>query len=126
MPGAGSEYTDKRQSAQNLHYWLPAREKSRGTIKNPTNISMKAVNIIAQVLLIIGGLNWLLVGLFDLDLVAQIFGVDSWFSNFVYILVGIAALWGIYMISPLVRGSEVQHHHHRRTEAVHTSPPPPR
>lgn len=86
---------------------------------------MKAVNIIAQVLLIIGGLNWLLVGLFDLDLVAQISGVDSWFSNFVYILVGLAALWGIYMLSPLMRGTELLHHHDRRTETVHTTPPPP-
>ncbi len=48
---------------------------------------------IALVLVIIGGLNWGLVGLFDLNLVAALFGVDSALSNIVYILVGLAAVY---------------------------------
>ena len=47
---------------------------------------------IAMVLLIIGGLNWGLVGLFSFDLVAAIFGDMSALSRIVYILVGIAAV----------------------------------
>lgn len=47
---------------------------------------------IALVLLIIGGLNWGLVGLFSFDLVAAIFGELSVVSRIVYILVGIAAV----------------------------------
>lgn len=70
---------------------------------------MKTINIIAQVLLIIGGINWGLVGLFDWNLVSALFGVDTWFSNFIYILVGVAALWGIYMLAPLAKGTEVRH-----------------
>ncbi len=48
---------------------------------------------VALVLLIIGGLNWALVGLFGVDLVAAIFGDMSVLSRIVYVLVGIAAVF---------------------------------
>lgn len=71
---------------------------------------MKALNTIALVLLIIGGLNWGLVGLFNFDLVAAIFGGSvgprSALSNIVYVLVGLAALYGIYLLRPLSAGSD--------------------
>lgn len=57
---------------------------------------MRDLNIldwIALVLLIIGGLNWGLVGLFDFDLVATIFGSMSIVSRIIYILVGISAIY---------------------------------
>ncbi|GAB3058689.1 hypothetical protein JCM19029_08920 [Salinicoccus sesuvii] len=55
---------------------------------------MKALDILALLLLIIGGLNWLLVGLFEFDLVASIFGgQEELLSKVVYILVGLAALY---------------------------------
>ncbi len=61
-------------------------------------------------LLVIGGLNWGLVGLFHFDLVAALFGGSlgprSGFSNLIYILVGIAALYGIYLFRPLTLGSD--------------------
>lgn len=47
---------------------------------------------ITLVLLVIGGLNWLLVGLFDFDLVAAIFGEMSGAARTVYTLVGLSAL----------------------------------
>jgi uncharacterized membrane protein YuzA (DUF378 family) len=60
---------------------------------------------LALVLLIIGGLNWLLVGLFEYDLVASIFGGQTAFiSKVIYTLVGIA---GLYCISLLFREREV-------------------
>ena len=46
-------------------------------------------------LLIIGGLNWGLVGLFNFDLVAFIFGSGSLLAKIVYIIVGIAAICSI-------------------------------
>ena len=49
---------------------------------------------LALVLLIIGGLNWGLVGLFGIDLVASIFGPGSMISRVIYIAVGVAGLWG--------------------------------
>lgn len=54
---------------------------------------LTAVDWIAIVLLIIGGLNWGLVGLFSFDLVAAIFGSMSALSRIVYVLVGISAVW---------------------------------
>ena len=54
------------------------------------------VDWIALILVIIGGLNWGLVGLFNYDLVAAIFGAGSSLSRIVYILVGLAALYMIY------------------------------
>ncbi len=54
---------------------------------------MRTANIIAWILLIIGGLNWLLVGLFAWNLVAAIsFGVGA-ISTIIYVLVGLSAIW---------------------------------
>lgn len=46
----------------------------------------------AHWLLIIGGLNWLLVGLLQWDIGEVLGGMDSWFARIVYILVGLSAL----------------------------------
>ncbi|WP_420008325.1 DUF378 domain-containing protein [Xanthomonas sacchari] len=55
---------------------------------------MKVLNIVTLVLLIVGGLNWGLVGLFNFDLVAALFGgQDAPLSRVVYALVGFSALW---------------------------------
>ncbi len=65
---------------------------------------MKALNWIALILVIIGALNWGLVGLFSFDLVAAIFGAMSALSRIVYTLVGLSALY-IAVISPkLIKG----------------------
>ena len=56
---------------------------------------MKAVNVITLLLVIVGGVNWGLVGLFSFDLVAAIFGAGSALSRLVYILVGLSALWQV-------------------------------
>lgn len=53
---------------------------------------MATVKKIAFALVIIGGLNWGLVGLLDFDLVAWIFGEMSTISRVVYTLVGISAV----------------------------------
>lgn len=54
------------------------------------------VDLIALLLVIVGGLNWGLVGLFDFNLVDALFGVGSTLSRIVYIIVGLAALYMIY------------------------------
>lgn len=59
---------------------------------------MKTVDILVAVLLIIGGLNWGLVGLFQFDLVAAIFGEMSALARIVYAIVGLAALYDLVMI----------------------------
>ena len=59
---------------------------------------MKIVNSIALILVIIGGLNWGLVGLFNFNLVDSIFGTMSIISRIIYSLVGISGLWGIKLL----------------------------
>jgi uncharacterized membrane protein YuzA (DUF378 family) len=54
---------------------------------------MKKLDVIAAVLLVIGGLNWGVVGLTGSDIVGTIFGNLSPVSRTVYLLVGIAALY---------------------------------
>jgi uncharacterized membrane protein YuzA (DUF378 family) len=51
-----------------------------------------ALDMIAFILLIVGGLNWGLVGFFEFDLVAAIFGGGSMIARVVYALVGLSAL----------------------------------
>lgn len=61
---------------------------------------MKTFNTIALLLLIIGGINWLLVGLFQYDLVASIFGgQDSAGARVIYTIVGLCALYSIRFFS---------------------------
>lgn len=64
---------------------------------------MSALNKVTLLLLIVGGLNWGLVGLFNFDLVAAIFGDMSFISRIVYVVVGISA---IAQIMPLVKGDQ--------------------
>jgi hypothetical protein len=54
---------------------------------------MKIVNITALVLIIIGGINWGLVGFLDYNLVDTIFGTGSAMARSVYGLVGLAAIY---------------------------------
>ena len=59
---------------------------------------MKVIDKIALVLIIIGAINWGLIGFFKFDLVATIFGDMSVVSRIVYALVGISGLWGIKLL----------------------------
>ncbi len=59
---------------------------------------MSGLSKTALALVIVGALNWLLVGLFNFDLVATLFGQGSALARIVYVLVGLA---GIYCISLL-------------------------
>jgi uncharacterized membrane protein YuzA (DUF378 family) len=54
---------------------------------------MKYLDITVMVLLIIGGLNWGLVGFFEFDLVAWLLGPLTFLSRLVYALVGLAAIY---------------------------------
>ncbi len=66
---------------------------------------MKAVNIITLILIIVGGINWGLVGLARFDLVAALFGgQDASLARVVYILVGLSALW---QLVPLFRATSI-------------------
>lgn len=58
---------------------------------------MRALNLIASIILAIGGLNWLSVGVFQFDVVASVFGgAGAIISRIIYILVGVSTLFLIY------------------------------
>lgn len=60
---------------------------------------MSVIHKIALALLIIGGINWGLVGLFRFDLVAWLFGgADSVISRIIYTLVGLSGIWCIALL----------------------------
>lgn len=58
-------------------------------------VFMKVVDTIALILIIVGAINWGLVGFFQFDLVAAIFGDMSMFSRIVYAIIGICGLYSI-------------------------------
>lgn len=60
---------------------------------------MSALNKIALALLIVGGINWGLIGILQFDLVAWLFGGQTAvFSRIIYGLVGLAGLWCITLL----------------------------
>ena len=62
---------------------------------------LSALDWVAMILMIVGGINWGLVGIFNIDLVAALFGTQTSLSRLVYAVVGIGALYGIYLLSKL-------------------------
>ncbi len=61
---------------------------------------MKSLNVIALILVLIGALNWGLVGFFQFDLVSCLFGGSSTFlSRLVYCVVGLAGVWGLSFLT---------------------------
>ena len=70
---------------------------------------MRTWNAIALAVLIIGGLNWLLIGLFEFDLVASIFGgQDSLLARIVYVIVGICALYAFTFFKDVSEGQRAK------------------
>lgn len=57
---------------------------------------MSVVDVVVVLLVVVGGINWGLVGAFDINLVTLIFGVGSIFTKVVYVLVGLAAVYMLY------------------------------
>jgi uncharacterized protein len=60
---------------------------------------MRVINLLTLILVIVGGLNWGLVGLLDFNLVSAIFGDMSPVSRVVYVLVGVSAVWQLVPLS---------------------------
>lgn len=58
-------------------------------------MKMGVLGWVSWVLLVVGGLNWGLVGTLDFNLVTAIFGAGSIASSVVYVLVGLSAVWTV-------------------------------
>ena len=62
-------------------------------------MNSNGMNNTALILVILGAINWLLIGLFSFDLVGSIFGGQlSAISRIVFVIVGIAGLWSINLL----------------------------
>ncbi len=87
------------------------RDTTRITEERPTEfrrrtfstMGLNAVDWVALWLTIIGGLNWGLIGVFNFNVVDAIFGVGTAASRIVYIVVGLGALYTIYLATRLVK-----------------------
>ncbi len=74
---------------------------------------MRKANVldwIAFILIVVGGLNWGLIGIFGFNLVAFLFGVMSVLSRIIYVLVGLAALYSLYGLSKFKDREEEARH----------------
>jgi uncharacterized protein len=67
-------------------------------------MKLNGVDWLAMALVIVGGLNWGLVGAFEFNLVDTLFGEMSALSRIVYILVGLSAMYLVYTASKLASG----------------------
>lgn len=62
---------------------------------------LSVLDWIALILIVVGGINWGLVGAFNFNLVAGIFGTMSAVARIVYVLVGLAAIYTLIIIGKL-------------------------
>lgn len=70
-------------------------------------MKLNVIGWIALILVVIGGINWGLIGIFSFDLVGAIFGSMSVVSRIIYILVGLSAIYVIFTI-PSGNGKKVE------------------
>lgn len=70
---------------------------------NNNNSGLKTIDVIAGVLVIVGALNWGLVGFANFNLVAAIFGEATVLSRVIYAVVGLAAIWEVIQVRGLRR-----------------------
>lgn len=69
--------------------------------------ALGAVDWVAMVLLIIGGINWGLMGLMNIDVVATVFGEGTQAARVADIVIGLCALYAIYLCARLAGGRKV-------------------
>jgi uncharacterized membrane protein YuzA (DUF378 family) len=69
----------------------------RASLRETHPSVMNALDYIAVALLVVGGLNWAMVGLFNINVIASVFGARSAGTRLIYILDGAAAVYAIFL-----------------------------
>jgi uncharacterized protein len=69
---------------------------------------MKPLDVVAAVLLVVGGLNWGMVGVANFDLVATLFGPGAILAKVVYTLVGVSAVYQALSLKAIQKRWHVQ------------------
>ncbi|MEJ2701282.1 MAG: DUF378 domain-containing protein [Sedimentisphaerales bacterium] len=72
----------------------------------------KLLDVVAYGLLIIGALNWGLVGLFNVNVVSHVFGPMTLVTRVIYSLIGVAAVYDLFSLPSIVRRWDVHVRHH--------------
>ncbi|MDO8589039.1 MAG: DUF378 domain-containing protein [Armatimonadota bacterium] len=67
---------------------------------------MRALTIMSLILIVIGALNWGLVGLFGYNLIGAIFGLNTVVSRVILTFVGLAGLFGIFVLGKLIESRD--------------------
>ncbi|NLE28130.1 MAG: DUF378 domain-containing protein [Phycisphaerae bacterium] len=80
---------------------------------------MNILHTIVLILLIVGAINWGLVGLFSFDLVAAIFGRMSVFARLIYIIVGLAGVYAIIFYHAFYHPAHHAEHHDEHAGRPH-------
>lgn len=75
----------------------------RSNVREHQHSRTAVIDYVAMALMIIGGLNWAMVALFQVDVVAALFGTGTPLARLIYLLVGVAALYGLYLIGKLAQ-----------------------
>jgi uncharacterized membrane protein YuzA (DUF378 family) len=75
------------------------------------NLFSRSINLIMYALLLAGALNWGLVGLFEFNPIAAVFGKMSIVSRFLYSIIGLVALYEVLTLPGIFRQWEMQLHH---------------
>ena len=105
LPRSGSVpiFAIRHDFSSNFRHYLLSYAVLRDTIIYKKEVhSMKVINVVAVVLLVVGGLNWGLVGLFNFDLVAALLGTMSVLARVVYVVVGISAVYTLMLIKKVM------------------------
>lgn len=76
----------------------PERRVNSGTLLAEV---LSPLDWVAMAVMIMGGISWGLVGAFDVDILATAFGIQAPLTRLVYALVGIASLYGVYLLTKL-------------------------
>lgn len=63
---------------------------------------MKVLDVIVMILLVVGGLNWGIVGIADFNVIEAIFGHGMAITRIIYVLVGLAALYEIFLSKSII------------------------
>jgi uncharacterized membrane protein YuzA (DUF378 family) len=79
---------------------------------------MKAFDIITGIIMVVGGINWGLVGLFEFDLVAAIFGTLTPITRAVYIIVALCSIY--HLVAAKAIAHRMADHPHRPVAATTT------
>jgi uncharacterized membrane protein YuzA (DUF378 family) len=75
------------------------RQSERKQRPRETDWSLNSIDAIALALLIVGAINWGLVGLFNFNFITLLFGGSTILERVIYIIVGIAGVWSIIELS---------------------------